>query len=369
MTCRTTALGLALIALIVAPAAHAQTAPAAGFWPAGASTAVAVSLESLFGLTVGLDDMQEEVDRMASAFRPTFETWGARFYAFFFAIQFMLIGVTMVVKGPFAIASYRPVHFLNPFANFFFFLLAGALGYLFVSHSYWVDAAGEHGWVLFIYDFFRETGQETGCSRGDVLGFIDNCNPEGLASIGMRLSGAMMVRTQESGNTASNPINWIVGSAGASTGVFGAFSVLAIQLALTEIAFKLAIVTAPLFLATIVFRPFAGISTGYLNFILYLGVKLFTLYLVAGLASYVAGQWLQYMITQILVSILTGVLGVGSFTAGGMFSFNLSVLTMSMLFLALTLYLPAKIAHSVSGHFNLDLNAVLFRGELPIAID
>lgn len=345
--------GVGVLVLALAPAA--QAAPVVGF-------------AHLFDLSVGLGRFQDHVNMMARGFWADYARWGETIYVLLFALQFMLIGATMVVKGPFAIASYRPTHFLNPFANFFFFLLAGALGYLFVSHSYWIDASGEHGWVKWLYDVFSEAGERTGCDRGGrVLGMVSACDPDGIAAIGMRISGALLVFSQETGTSSSNPISWLVNAAGASTGVFGAFSVLAIQMTLTQIAFQIAIVTAPLFLATIVFRPLAGISTGYLNFVIYLGVKLFILYIVAGLASFLAAEWLTALVAQILTSLLLG--GAGGASAGGIFSFNLSVLTMSMLFLGLTLYLPTRVAQSVSSHLNLDLNAVLFRGELPIAID
>ena len=100
-------------------------------------------------------------------------------------------------------------------------------------------------------------------------------------------------------------------------------------------------------------------------------MKLFVLYLVAGLASYLAAEWIEATILMVTMAAATGLPVVGGAIgmASKIFSFNMSVLTMSLLFLGLTLYLPTKIASAVSGAFHLDLNGLLFRGELPIQMD
>ena len=335
--------------------------------PAGGG--VVAMLPNLFGAP-GLNRILGYIDGLAEDFRDEFMRWGSLFYVLFFGIEFLLLGITMVVRGPFAIATYRPIHPLNPFANFFFFLLAGTLGYLLVAYSAYLDPVSYEptGWVHWLYAWFDDAGEKTGCTRTVAFGLVGSCDAEGLAWIGMRMSGVLLVLSESAGNSGGNPINWLVNSAGASTAVFSAFSVLAIQLTLTKAAFILAIVTAPLFLSVIVFRPLSGIANGFVSFIVYLGVKLFILKLVAGVASFVAGEWLRAILTQIVTNLLIGDLLGDGIDMGSLFGFNLTVLTSSLLFLSLTLYLPTKVAGMVSQRMNLDLNGILFRGEFPVQI-
>lgn len=371
------AAALSLVLAIGATAAAAQGVPARSLISVPAALAGPLGLQipgglgGLFDLSVGIDRISDHVDDLVMEFEDQFSDWANTLYASLFLLQFLLIGATMVVRGPFALTSARPVSALGPFANFFFFLIAGAFGYLLVANSFYMDGDNYRGWVPWLYDFFSEAGYATGCEGTDDPGIgpltFDKCSPDELASVGMRLSGVMMALAQN-GSSPQNGINTLVNTFGASTGVFSAFSVLAIQMALTQIAFKLAIVAAPLFLATLIFRPISGISTGFLTFVLYLGVKLAVLYLVAGLASFVADEWLRAMAYTVLLSLATGGASSGP-GAAGLFSYHLSVLTVSMLLLGLTLYLPARIAGSVTGAFRLDLNALLFRGELPIQTD
>ncbi len=360
----------AVAAVALLPSAQAQTALSSGT-PTAATFVAAGFFDSVFSLSVGLADLEEHVQERGERFGVDFKRWGNALYTSLFLLQFLLIGATMLVRGPFALASNRPGSAFGPFANFFFFLVAGALGYLFVAYSYYpLAGSGEPGgWVMWFYDLFTQAGRTTGCDDGPrVLGLADPCSPDQLASLGAKVSGLILALSQKSGGE-STVVNKVFTAAGASTGVFGAFSVLAIQLSITRIAFQLAIVSAPLFLATLIFKPISGIATGFISFVLYLGVRLFVLYLIAGLAAYIAGQWLQTIITAMLIAAATSSMGALGGAAAKVFSTNLTVLTMSLLFLGLTLYLPSRIAGSVSGAFRLDLNALLFQGELPIQMD
>lgn len=374
---------LTLSAVALARPVAAQSAPvvAATFSPALSVPAVAAALpvggifSEIFGLSVGLDDLEEHVRDTSVGFGEDFKRWGNTLYASLFLLQFLLIGATMVIRGPFALTSQRPVSALGPFANFFFFLVAGAFGYLLVSNSYYpvsgADGVRAGGWLPWFFDVFTEAGKATGCDNsGSVLG-VNPCDSDKLAAIGMKMSGIIQAISPSSGNSSDSTVNRVFSAAGASSGVFSAFSVLAIQMSITRIAFQIAIVTAPFFLATLIFRPISGISTGFISFVVYLGVKLFVLYLVAGLASYLAAEWIEATILMVTMAAATGLPVVGGAIgmASKIFSFNMSVLTMSLLFLGLTLYLPTKIASTVSGAFHLDLNGLLFRGELPIQMD
>lgn len=371
---------LGVVALALAPSA-AASAPVA--FPSAVALPVADITISFFD-TPGIGDILDEIRDNANRYRGVFMGWGTGLYVTFFGIQFILLGATMLIKGPFAIATYRPIHALNPFANFFFFLLAGTLGFLFVSNSATTSVVGGTtvygGWVQWLYDLFQQAGASTGCGapveNGTVLftndialGLGNPCNEDTMAWIGMRLSGIMTVLAESTGANNANPSAWTSSSGGASMAAFAAFSLIAVQLALTKAAFALAIVTAPLFLATIVFQPMSGISTGYLSFVVYLGVRLFILQIVAGLAGIVADAWISSILSSLAGNLLTGIIS-GSFTidAGSLFGFNATVITSSLLFVSLTLYLPTKVASMVSQRLNLDINGILFRGEFPIAI-
>ena len=327
---------------------------------------------SFFGGT-GVGDILGEIESMAADYERRFQRWGEWFYVVLFATQFFLLGATMLIKGPFAIATYRPIHALNPFANLFFFLLAGTLGFLFVANaSTAVDTGREvvfGGWVNWFYELFGEAGEKTACRDQRIaFGLGNPCNEDTMSWIGMRLSGVILVLSDSAGTSDANPITWISGAAGASTAAFASFTLIAIQLVLTKAAFALAMVAAPLFLATIIFQPMSGIATGYISFIVYLGIRLFILQLVAGLASIVANQWLGAIMSSTLASVLSGGALGGSVDAGQLFGFNASVIAASLLFVSLTVYFPTKIAGMVSQRMNLDINGILFRGELPVAI-
>lgn len=385
--------GLSALAGTAAGAQSVAALPAGAVLPVGAATpgvaAVAAALpvgpvalggilSDIFGLSVGLDRLEAHVKKNSFGFGEDFKRWGSAIYMTLFALQFLLIGATMLIRGPFALGSTNATAF-GPFANFFFFLIAGAFGYLLVSNSYYLIGSGPDdpdavagGWLPWFFNLFEDAGKATGCdSTGDVFGVVDPCNADKLAAIGMRMSGVIMALAPSGGTGGGSTVNRLFSAAGASSGVFGAFSVLAIQMSITRIAFQLAIVTAPFFLATIIFKPISGIATGFINFVLYLGVKLFVLYLVAGLASFLAIEWLEATGLMVLTALASGIPGIGDVigSASKIFSFNMSVLTMSLLFLGLTLYLPTKIAGQISGALHLDLNALLFRGELPVQMD
>ena len=357
-----------VLGLLVATAAHAAPgltpaplAASVASGPAAVATAAPLALQwaplpNLFGAP-GLTRILDHIEDTADDYRDDFLNAGTYLYVLFFVLQFLLLGITMVVKGPFAIATYRPIHALNPFANFFFFLLAGTLGYLLVVNP---------GWVAWLQGLFSEAGERTGCTES-MIG-VGACDAEALAWIGMRMSGIIAVLTEASGNSPGNPISWLAGAGGASTSVFAAFSALAIQLTLTEAAFVLAIVTAPLFLSVIVFRPLSGLADGFVSFVVYIGVKLFILKLVAGVAGFVGEEWLNSILTYIVSNVIAGAISGGSIEFGSFYGFSLTIITASLLFLSLTMYLPTKIAGMVSQRVNLDLNGLLFRGEFPIQI-
>lgn len=336
---------------------------------------------NFFGGGTGVGQILKEIQVMAEGYEDRFQDWGELLYVIFFGVQFILMGATMLIKGPFAIATYRPIHALNPFANLFFFLVSGTLGFLFVANasSATLLPSGDvafGGWVNWLYELFGEMGQKTACQDQNIaFGIGDPCDEGAMSWIGMRLSGVLLVLADSGGTSDANPITWISGAAGASTAAFAAFTLIAIQLVLTKAAFALAIVAAPLFLATIIFQPMSGIATGYISFVAYLGVRLFILQLVAGLASIVANAWLNSILMSTLASVLSGQIGgmlgggsLGGVDAGQLFGFNASVIAASLLFVSLTVYFPTKIAGMVSQRLNLDINAILFRGELPVAI-
>ncbi len=347
--------------LLLAPSVAASPGVAVGSTAASATAAVAVALPvaalpNLFGAP-GLNKILKHIEDTADDYRKDLRAAGTYIYVLFFVLQFFLLGITMVVKGPFAIATYRPIHPLNPFANFFFFLLAGTLGFLLVSNP---------GWIDWLYNWFNEAGESTGCTK--KIGPIGACDAEALNWIGMRMSGIIAVIAESSGNSPENPINWLAGAGGASTTVFAAFTAISIQLTLVKAAFILCIVAAPLFLSVIVFRPLSGIADGFVQFIVYLGVKLFILKLVAGMAGFVGQAWLDsilaWFVTNLIISLAKG----GALEMGSMYGFNLTIITASLLFLSLTMYLPTKVAGMVSQRVSVDLNGILFRGEFPIQI-
>ena len=342
-------------------------APPVAAAPALAAPILAVDFTAFVGAP-GLSSFRQYVEDKMRSYRDDFMRWGTTFYVLFFVLQFLLLGITMVVKGPFAIATHRPIHALNPFANFFFFLLAGTLGFMLVSNSVRpISPSDESGWVPWVYDWFSETGDMTGCKE-NYLHIIEPCNEETVAWIGTQMSGVLTLVADRSGLTDGGKNDWFLSQRGAAASVFASTTVLAIQMTLVKVAFIIAVVTAPLFLSTIVFRPFSGIANGYISFIAYLGVKLMVLQLVAGVMGYVASQWLTTLAGTVIIGLLLSSTTSGSLGIGDMFSFNMSIIITSMLFLSLTLYLPTKIAGMVSQRLNIDLNGILFRGEFPVAI-
>ena len=366
----------ALVLSLAAPDALASSVAVPSVVASSALTSAAASVAnspvladlSAFVGAPGLDSFRDEVYSTMRSYRANFMQWGTTFYVLFFVLQFLLLGITMVVKGPFAIATHRPIHALNPFANFFFFLLAGTLGFMIVSNSITVEPDGsESGWVPWVYDWFSETGDMTGCNE-TYLHVADPCDEEKVAWIGTQMSGIMALAVSKSGLSKDNKDDWFMSQKGAMTSVFAATTVLAVQMILVKIAFIIAIVSAPVFLSTIVFKPFAGIANGYISFIAYLGVKLMVLQLIAGLLGHVAEQWLTTLIGTVFIGLLTSAATSGTISIGDMFSFNMSILVTSMLFLSLTLYLPTKLAGMVSQRMSIDLNGILFRGEFPVAI-
>ena len=352
----------------------------------------------------GLKGFREHVRDKMQLYAYMFMDWGKIFYIVFFVIQFVLLGITMVVKGPFPIATHRPIHALNPFANFFFFLLAGTLGFLFIANSvvekpydpstdrdkiFTGNGVTYTGWIPWLYTFFEDSGQIAGCDGGggyydasgteyvtgnsnDIIpaafGGVNPCNEESMAWIGTTMSAVLTLMSERSGTTGGNKASWFLSIGGSSTSVFAAFSVLAIQLTLIKIAFLITLFTAPLFLCTIVFKPFSGIANGYVSFIAYLGVKLMILQLVAGLASYIAHQWIETLFADAVMGFLTSLITTGTFQFGDTYSMTASITILSLLFLSMTLYLPTKIAGMVSQRLNIDLNGILFRGEFPVQI-
>ena len=328
-------------------------------------------LSDLLGAGTGIDDVLDYIKQRAGDYAASFREWGRELYILLFALQFVLIGLNLIIRGPFALATSRSIHPLNPFSNLIFFYLAGAVGYLFVFYAgpeAMGPGTGGKGWVAWFFTLFSETGEELGCNPTGFTGFlagigIGACDPGELLSVGTQISGALLIFADASGIPANDPFNWVLQGLGSTTVVFAAYSILAIQLALTEGAFVLMAAAAPLFIATLVFRPLSGISTGFIKLLVYLSVKIFILYLVAGIAAFIGDRWLQSFVINLVTQL---VFSAGSPDIGKLLASNFSLTATAMFIIALTLYLPARVAGFIAGSVNMDLHSMLFSDQTPI---
>ena len=355
------AVALALVGLAVAsPVAAQAQAP-------GPVAGVLIPFPDLGDFLGGsgpdFDAIKGYVADRADAFAGKFREWGRELYILLFALQFVLIGLNLVIRGPFALATSRSIHPLNPFSNLIFFYFAGIVGYLFVYYAGPNEETA--GWVGWFFTLFKDTGEEVGCSDpgGLIDSFFNACDPGVLMDIGTRIAGAIMVFSDATGLDSNDPFSWLLQGLGSTTVIFAAYSILAVQLALTESAFILMTAAAPLFIATLVFRPLSGISSGFLKLMVYLSVKIFILYLVAGVAGFIGNAWVEGFIKNLIIQLI---FSGGAPEVGDLLSANFSMTATALFLIALTLYLPARVAGFVAGSLNFDLHAMLFNDQSPI---
>lgn len=331
-------------------------------------------ISDLLGLP-NLADLVNDIKGESLGWIGDFRDWASGLYVALFALQFFWIGVHLFVRGPFAITQRPTLHYFGAPAQFLYFCIAGVIGALLVDSSIYVDPVDgielyNHGttyggWVPWLFGLFDEAGSRLGCG-GTVstsLTLVGNpCDPNTTMWVAMQLSTLLMLGAETTGAEAG-PMQWITQAIGGGGLTYAAFVALGVQIALTQAVFYLTVVAAPLFLATLIYRPLSGLSTGFLNFMVYLGVKLFVLYLVAGVMGIFASEVLEAM----LVSIVGGILGdlFGS-DIGNLIGGTYGLTAASLFFTALVIFLPGRIAGTVSQRMNLDINGILFQNQLPL---
>ena len=292
----------------------------------------------LFGPS--LSDIVEEFQDRAAEFEGTLTDAGRSLFWILFALQFLLVGLNLLVRGPMSLSAHSYLGFSNPLANLVGFFIIGVLAWIIVF------TAGPDGWVRSIFDIFNRIGNVmNGCDAGD-----DNCvEPDALLNFGLQLGAGILSKATTSGADSNSALIWILQSLGAGMMSYIAYMVLAIHLALTKTVFELVIVAAPLFLSVIIFRPLSGLASGYFSFIVYLGVKLLMLYMLASVASSMGFNWLGF-----LSALLLSAVGLGD-----LILFNFQIMGTGLFLMTLAIYLPGKAAAMISQRLNFDFYALL----------
>ena len=291
-------------------------------------------------LGLSLENIVEKFTDKAGEFEAELTQAGRLLFWILFSIQFLLIGLNMLVRGPMALSAHSYLGFSNPLANLFGFFIIAALAWMLVLTS------GPDGWVRSIFDLFNRVGNVVnGCDVAD-----DSCvEPDFLMNIGLQLGGGILSKATTSGADSNSALVWVLQSLGAGMISSIAYMVLAIHLALTKTVFEIVVVAAPLFVAVIIFRPLSGLANGYFNFIIYLGVKLLMLYMLASVASSLGFNWVAFLATLLLSTV-----GLSELVL-----FNFQIMGAGLFLMALAVYLPSKAASMISQRLNFDFYALL----------
>ena len=293
-----------------------------------------------------IDDLADVFLNIANTFQPTLITLGRQLFWVLFGIQLLIIGLNLVIRGPASLSSSSALGFENPLANLLVFFIVGALAWVVVytAGPWAVGGASGGGWVRAIYDVFEGIGREINACPPAPAPCVE---PGTVFGAGESLSLTILAKAGNMGWGIFAGLTWILVSFFCAFVVILCYIGIAVQLALTETVFVLTITTAPIFIATTIFRPTSGLASGYIAFIAYLGIKMLFLYLLAGIALNMGDGW------STDVNAIPG----GAMAQFQLFMFQLMGATA---FLAiLTVYLPGRVANAISSRLDLDLHALL----------
>ena len=182
-------------------------------------------------------------------------------------------------------------------------------------------------WVTPIVSGFATAGQRaTGLS---------GLSPSGVLSIGWSVSSNLL-QTITLSNAVLNPLTSVF-VALMAFGIWLAFAVIAAQLLRVLVESYIVLTGGVLFLGFAGFRATAGYAENYLNYAVYVGVKIFLLYLIVGVGSSITSTWAP-------------LLSADNWNIGGGDSSLLSeVAGGSLLFVVLALGIPGTFASRLTG--------------------
>ena len=302
--------------------------------------------QSIFG--PNLSEVVEEFEDTADNYEDDLIDLGRQLFWILFGIQFLLIGLNLLVRGPMALSANSVIGFSNPLANLFFYFIFGVLAWMLVyTAGPWTSGANSgDGWVRNLFEVFDGVGRDiNGCSPAPA-----SCaEPDDLLWIGLQLGGGVLSKVASSGADSNSALTWVMQALGTAMLASIAYAVLAVHLALTQTVFELMIAAAPLFIAMVIFRPMSSLTSGYLNFIVYLGVKLLILYILASVASAIGFNWVAFLATLLLSTV-----GLADLVL-----FNFQLVGAGLFLLAMAVYLPGRAASMVTQRLNLDIYSFL----------
>ncbi len=188
-------------------------------------------------------------------------------------------------------------------------------------------------WIPTILDGFAVAGEHaTG---------VAGLSPSGVLAIGWHLS-AVMLNAISMKNAILNPISasFVLILA---VGMWFAFVLIAAQLLRVLVESYLVLTGGVIFLSFAGFRATAGYAESYLNYAVYVGIKIFILYLIVGVGMDMVSHWVDALHAD------NWSIGAGDATIFG------QVFGGAVLFATLALGLPGSIAARITAHPSLGI--------------
>jgi type IV secretion system protein TrbL len=213
------------------------------------------------------------MDAIASGYRLASEGWLARLMPVAQRTFIVLAGIEVAISG--ALYGFRR-EALDELAGRFV-LKIGVMAFLFgliTSYATWIPP---------IVNGFATAGEQ-------AIGATGTVDPSDVLDIGVSLAG-LLLHALDGMGVLQHPTTAMFGALSAAV-VLGAYITISAQLLITLVESYVVLTGGVVFLGFAAWRVTAGYAEGFLNYAVFVGARIFLLYLVVGVGVDLSLQWL-----------------------------------------------------------------------------
>ena len=263
-----------------------RVSPWIGIGLACVGTLLLVASAGTLGAQTAVQDPNAPVlGTITDSYRLSSQVWLARLVPVAQRTFVLLAGIEVALSG--LIYGLKRQH-MDELASRFV-LKCGLLSFLFALITSFPL------WIPKIVAGFAAAGEAAVGAQGTI-------NPSDVIDLGIALAGKLLASFDVAG-ILRDPVMVIFGAICAVVVLF-AYVIVAAQLVLVLVESYIVLSGGVLFLGFAAFRGTAGLTEGYLTYALYVGVKIFLLYLVTGVGAALSATWAAEL--QTAPDILTG---------------------------------------------------------------
>lgn len=298
-------------------------------------------IENLLGGAGTITSVVDDFEDVLNDVDDDFQTAGEILFWALFLAQLLMISIRMVTGGS------GGSLFKNPIIDLAYYIAAALVVWIIVDNAGLI--------IQETYDLFKGVGRVVnGCQIND-----DDCvDPNNFLLFAFKVASYFFQGAGSSGMGSSAGMPWYLQIVGSALVPLVAYATIAVQIAVTDIVFLIARVMAPFFMATIIFKPFSGLASGYFKLIMFLAVKILILYIIAAVAKTIGVNW-EGMLISLAAGFITGQPQVAELVMNAF-----GVVGPGLVLLTLATTLPNRVSKMISWRLSIDFNKTLGLGKL-----